>query len=117
MSEKKNEGHSSYSVWLVYSFRAIEKIVPALKGRQKWGWVAPFALCFVVLLGLIGFGIYFDGYVLHPPRQYTGICTPPAEIKGPNCVLVQTQAVTVSGSVTIVTHTAQAGTILNASKG
>lgn len=100
-------------MWLIYSFRAIEKILPALKGKQKWGWVAPFALCFVILLAALGFGIYVDGYVIHPPAQYTGLCGPPAQITKGNCIEITTEVVTVAGTVTTVTRSVQGGTILN----
>ena len=98
-------------VWLIYSFRAIEKILPALKGKPKWTWVAPGLLCFVVLVSAIGVGIYTDGYGIHPPTQYQGHCPAPATIRNSNCVLINIQTITVSGTVTTTKQTEQAGVI------
>ncbi len=106
-------GHSSYAVWLIYTFRAIEKILPALKGKEKWSWVAPFFLCLLLLLAFVGFGIYVDGYVIHPPAQYTGVCSPPAQILKGNCVRLIITTAVVSGTTTQIVQTIQAGVILN----
>ncbi len=104
--------HSSYLVWLVVKFRAIEKILPALKVQKKWGWVPAFFLVLITLLAAVGIGIYIDGYAIHPPAQYTGVCPPPAQIKSGGCILVTYQVATVSGTVTTYTVTQQAGYII-----
>ena len=109
-----NRGHSAYLIWLIYHFRAVEKILPALKGKSKYGWAAPAALCLLVLVAMLGFGIYVDGYVVHPPAQYTGICQLPAQISsnGKNCDITVIQTVT-SGTVVTTTHVTQtAGIVL-----
>ena len=55
-------GHSSYTSWLVYKFRAIERILPNLKTGPKHAWVVPFLLCFLLLAVMVGMGVYVDGY-------------------------------------------------------
>jgi hypothetical protein len=112
--EKKavSVGHSSYLTYLIYEFRAIARILPNLKQKPKHAWLAPFALCLLVLLAAIGTGIYLDGYAIHPPAQYTGVCPPPAQIKASGCFITQTIQVTVSGTVTQTTAQIPAGTIL-----
>ncbi len=104
--------HSSYLVWLVVKFRAIEKILPALKVQKKWGWVPAFLLVLVTLVAAVGIGIYIDGYAIHPPAQYTGVCPPPAQITKGSCFLITTSVQTVSGTVTTVTYTQPAGYIV-----
>ena len=98
--------------WLIYHFRAIEKILPALKTKGKYSWAPAFLLCLIVLLTSIGIGVYVDGYGIHPPAQFTGICPAPAQIKGGSCVIITVQQVTISGTVTTATYTQQAGYIL-----
>lgn len=110
----QSSGHSSYLAFLIYEFRAIARILPNLKQKPKHAWVAPFALCLLVLLASVGTGIYIDGYVIHPPAHYTGLCPPPAQIKGGNCIQIIITQVTVSGTVTRQTQTVQAGQIINA---
>ena len=108
----KNEGHSSYLAWLVFEFRAIARILPNLKQKPKHAWLAPFAIALLVLLAVIGAGIYIDGYVIHPPAQYTGLCPPPAQIKANGCFTIQIETVTISGTATITTVQVPSGQIL-----
>jgi hypothetical protein len=110
-------GHSAYQTWLIYSFRAIEKVLPNLKGKPKHAWVAPAFLALLVLLSALGVGIYVDGDIIHPPVQYTGLCSPPGVIRGGNCIIITVEVVTTAGTVTTVTQTQQAGTILNLTRG
>jgi hypothetical protein len=114
----EGSGHSSYLAWLTYEFRAIARILPNLKTRPKHAWLAPFALCLLVLLATLGIGVYVDGYVIHPPAQYTGICPTPAVVRGGNCVQIIITQVTVSGTLTYQTQTIPAGHIIlpNATK-
>ena len=105
-------GHSSYTTWLIYANRAIERILPALKHKGKYGWAAPALLCLLVLVTAVSVGIYIDGYGVHPPTQYTGICAPPAQITHGGCYIKTVQIVTQSGTVTTVTVTQPAGQIV-----
>jgi hypothetical protein len=66
----------------------------------------------LAIFGTVGFGIYLDGYVIHPPAQYTGICAPPAAITRGGCYITQVEVVTVSGTATQTTIQIPAGTIL-----
>lgn len=107
------KGHSSYGTWLNYANRAIEKILPNFKRGAKYGWAAPVLLCLLVLLTSLSIGIYLDGYGIHPPQQYTGICAPPAQIKGGGCIFTLVQVVTgTNGVATTTTVTQQAGQII-----
>ena len=108
----QSSGHSSYLAWLIYEFRAIARILPNLKQKPKHAWIAPFALCLLVLLASLGIGIYIDGYAIHPPAQYTGLCPRPATIRSGNCVQIIISQITVSGTVTQSTQTIQAGQVL-----
>ena len=66
------------------------------------------------IVATIGMGIYLDGYVIHPPAHYTGICPPPAHISnnGQNCTIPQVSEVT-SGTVTKeTTIQVPAGTVI-----
>jgi hypothetical protein len=110
----EEKGHSSYLTWQIYANRAIEKVLPNLKGKQKHAWVAPALLALLVLVTALGVGIYVDGYVLHPPAQYTGVCAPPGVIRNGNCELITVQVVTNNGVVTTETLTQQAGQVINA---
>jgi hypothetical protein len=109
-----SKGHSSYLVWRVIKDRAIQKIIPALGKRSKaQGYFSVF-LIIVSILAAVGIGIYIDGYAIHPPSQYTGICPPPAQIHGQSCTYSQVEVVT-SGTVTKeTTIQIPAGTIINA---
>lgn len=118
MSDGDNKAHSAYGTWLAYKFRAIERILPGLRAKQKHAWVAPAALVLLVLVASIGVGIYADGYIIHPPKQYTGICPPPAQIRGGNCVVITVEVVTQGTSTVTRTITSPAGTVLtNSTKG
>ena len=97
--------------WLVYQFRAIERILPNLKQRPKHAWVAPVLLCFILLLAMLGFGVYIDGYAIHPPAQFTGICPPPAHIARGGCWDILVQEVTIGTTTTVTTISVPAGTI------
>lgn len=108
-----SEAHSSYAAWLVYHFRAIEKILPALKGKPKWGWLPAFGLCAVLLVAAVGIGIYADGEVIHPPVQFVGHCPSPATIRGGNCIEVVITTATVGSTVTTIRNTQQAGVVEN----
>lgn len=114
---EKDKAHSSYEVYLIYVFRAIEKVLPALKGKTKYGWLPAFGLCLLVLLALTGIGVYIDGYYIHPPAQYEGICASPAEILHGNCVSTTVTTVSVGNTVKTTTITQQAGQILNSTRG
>lgn len=114
---EQDKAHSAYEVWLVYCFRAIEKILPALKGKTKYGWLPGLGLALLVLLALTGLGIYLDGYYIHPPAQYEGVCASPAEILRGNCVSLSVTTISTSNVVKTVTITQQAGQILNATRG
>lgn len=66
------------------------------------------------MIGMIGMGIYVDGYVIHPPAKFTGICPPPAHISnnGQNCTIPEVSEVT-SGTVTKeTTIQVPAGTVI-----
>lgn len=112
MPKEDGQGHSSYLVWLIYAFRGIERILPNLKQKPKHGWVAPFFLSLLVLLAALGMGIYIDGYGIHPPAHFEGICPAPAQIRGGGCIIISVQVETVSGTTTVITQTQQAGYVL-----
>jgi hypothetical protein len=69
-------------------------------------------MIFLTLFGTVGVGIYIDGYVIHPPAQYTGICPAPATITHGNCVQSVLVTITRSGTEAVTTQTIQAGTVL-----
>jgi hypothetical protein len=102
---------------LIFEFRAIARILPNLKQRPKHAWIAPFALCFLVLLASVGIGVYIDGYGIHPPAQYTGVCPPPAQITGGGCFITQIEQITVNGQVTQTTVKIPAGQIITSTAG
>ena len=112
-----SEGHSSYLTWLIFEFRAIARILPNLKQKPKHAWLAPFALALLVLLAALGMGIYLDGYVIHPPAQYTGICSPPAQITRGGCYVAEVVTITRSGTESVTTQYIPSGTIVNATGG
>jgi hypothetical protein len=113
-----NKGHSPFGAWLTYKFRAVERILPGLRGKPKHAWVAPFFICLLLLITAISMGIYIDGYGIHPPKQYTGICPAPAQIRGANCDLITIETVTQGTSTVVKTITQSAGQVLtNSSKG
>lgn len=114
-----SQGHSSYLVWLIYEFRAISRILPNLKGKPKHAWAAPFALCVLVLIVTVGMGIYIDGYGVHPPAQYTGVCPPPAFVRGDSCLTAVVVTVVVSGTTTTKVIDQPAGHVIlpNSTKG
>lgn len=105
MSQKPTQkGHSSYLGWRVIKNRAVEKIIPSLGAKSRAQLIFSAILIILAIFGTIGFGIYLDGYVIHPPKQYSGICPPPAIIShnGGTCTISQVQIVT-SGTVTKAT--------------
>lgn len=113
MPDEDARGHSSYITWLIYANRAVERILPALKHKGKYGWAPALLLCLLVLATALSVGIYIDGYGVHPPQQFTGICPPPAQITHGSCITKSIQVVTgTNGAVTTVTYTQQAGTII-----
>ena len=101
------EGHSSYQTYIVYHFRAIERILPNLKQRPAHAWVVPFFLCLLVLITAFGTGVYIDGYGIHPPAYETITCPAPAHITSKGCYIAQVVAVTKSGTVTYTTEEVQ----------
>ena len=106
------DAHSAYKSWRVYFDRAILKVAPALgkkSNAQLWFSVL---MVIIAVFSTIGVGIYVDGYVIHPPAQYTGVCPPPAQITGGGCFLFQVQQITVSGTQTVTTVRIPAGTVL-----
>ena len=102
----------------MYFDKAILKVAPALgkkSNAQLWFSVV---MIIVAIFSTIGIGIYIDGYVIHPPAQYTGLCPPPAQIQSGGCFITQVEVVTVSGTQTQTTIRLPAGTILtNLTKG
>lgn len=99
-----SEGHSSYQTYLIYHFRAIERILPNLKQKPKHAWVVPFLLCLLVMLTAFGIGVYIDGYGIHPPQYETITCPAPAHITSKGCYISEVLAVTKSGTVTYTTE-------------
>lgn len=118
MNEEENRAHSAFLTHVIYRFRAIERIVVSLKQKPKHGWVPAAAFMLVVVLAFGGIGIYLDGYVIHPPQQFTGICPPPNDvIRGDGCYSEQVVTVT-QGTVTKVsTIYVPAGHVLNGTGG
>ncbi len=118
MSEEKKEekklpiGHSAYAVWRIYTDRAILKVAPALGKKSNAQLIFSIFMLVITLLGAIGAGIYIDGYAIHPPAQYTGVCAPPAFIRGQNCLQALPVTVVKDGSTTTTTTLAQAGSII-----
>jgi hypothetical protein len=93
------KGHSPYLVYQVIKNRVIEKVIPSLGRKSNAQRNFAIAMVIISLLASIGIGIYLDGYVIHPPAQYTGICASPAHIVGPSCETSVSEVVTV-GSTT-----------------
>jgi hypothetical protein len=73
-----------------------------------------FSIVVIILavLATIGTGIYIDGYVIHPPAQYTGVCAPPAQISGKGCYITEIQQIEVSGTATVTTISISTGYIV-----
>ena len=91
-------------VWRIIKDRAIAKVIPSLGRKSRAQVIFSALMILVAIIGAVGFGIYVDGYVIHPPKQYSGICPPPAVIShnGQVCTISQVQIVT-SGTVTKAT--------------
>jgi hypothetical protein len=68
----------------------------------------------IAILGTFGFGIYVDGYVIHPPAVFQGTCPPPAHISnnGQTCTIGQVVTVTQGSSTQVTTIQVPAGTVL-----
>ena len=110
MSER--QAHSAHMVWSVYFYKAILKLVPALGKKSNAQAIFTVVMVLIAMLGSIGGGIYIDGYGVHPPAVYTGVCASPAFIKGGSCLQTTVSSVTVNGAVTYTTVTEQAGSIV-----
>jgi hypothetical protein len=108
----RTEAHSSYLAYIMFEFRAIARILPNLKQKQKHAWLAPLALCLLVLLAAIGAGIYTDGYGIHPPEYLHGICPPPASIKNGGCYQSVAVTITTNGQISTTTSQVSTGTII-----
>lgn len=107
-----SEGHSAYKSWRVYFDRAILKVAPALGKKSNAQLVFSIVMILLAIFGTLSFGIYMDGYVLHPPAQYTGVCPPPAQIKSGGCFTSQVEVITVNGVATQTVVQIPSGTIL-----
>jgi hypothetical protein len=91
-------GHSSKLAYEVIRNRVIQKIIPNLGRKSNAQRNFSIAMILIGLLSSILFGIYLDGYGIHAPEQYTGVCPPPATIHGQSCTTGQIETVTVSGT-------------------
>jgi hypothetical protein len=99
-------------VWRIYKDRAILRIVPALLKKSSAQTIFTVLMILMAALGTTGAGIYVDGYGLHPPKQYTGICAPPAFINRDGCFVTVTSVVTVNGQPQTKTTTIPAGHVI-----
>ncbi len=110
MSE--SSGHSAYSVWRVKVNRAILQVVPSLGKKSSAQLFFSIMMIVLTIFGMFGFGIYLDGYGIHPPQQYTGVCPAPAIIRGGNCINIVSVTITQSGTTTTTTSSEQAGRLI-----
>jgi hypothetical protein len=108
----ESSGHSAFKSWQIYFNKAILKVAPQLGKKSNAQLVFSVVLIIIAVFGTIGFGIYLDGYVIHPPAQYTGVCPPPARIEKGGCYLTEVEQVTVSGTQTVTTVQIPSGTVL-----
>lgn len=108
----KQKAHSAYMVWRIKVDRAIQKVVPSLGKKSSAQLIFSIVMIVLTVMGTIGAGIYIDGYVIHPPQQYTGLCPPPAFIRSGNCLTTQTVTITRSGTEQLTTTQVPAGQIL-----
>jgi hypothetical protein len=107
-------GHSAYLIYQVIKNRVIQKVIPSLGRKSNAQKYFSIAMIFVSLLAAIGLGIYVDGYIIHPPQQFTGVCPTPAHISGNGGHCTNTEIDTTTVGTVIKTTTVQvpAGTIL-----
>lgn len=112
MSTKK--GHSSYMTWRIYKDRAVQKIIPSLGKTSNAQKYFAAVMILLTILGTLGIGIYIDGYVLHPPAQFNGICPPPARISnnGQSCTISQIATITQGSTTQVTTIQIPAGTVI-----
>ena len=106
------KGHSSYLGWRIIKNRAVEKIIPSLGKKSNAQKIFSIILIILAILATFGLGIYIDGYVIHPPKQFDGICPPPASIHGQSCTISQVQIVTSGTTTKATTIQVPAGTII-----
>lgn len=108
----KNEAHSGHAVWLIYKYKAILRLVPALGKKGHAQLIFTILMILLAAVGATGFGIVIDGYVISPPVQERGLCAPPAYItnNGVSCLESITYYQTSSGSTitkTTIVNTGQ----------
>lgn len=104
-------GHSAALIWQIIKNRVIQKIIPSLGKKSNAQTYFAVGMVLLSILATVGFGIYVDGYVIHPPAQYTGICPAPARITGNQCLLTEIETVNQGTTTTVTTVQIPAGTI------
>lgn len=109
-----SRGHSAYLVYQIIKNRVIQKVIPSLGKKSNAQKYFSIFLIIVGLLSMLGFGIYLDGYVLHPPAHYTGICAPPDTISGngQRCTYSQIETITQGSTTKTVIVQVPAGQVL-----
>ncbi|SRR6266571_2827697 len=107
------DGHSAHAVWLIYKYKAILRLVPALGKKGHAQLIFTILMILLAAIGATGFGIVLDGYVISPPVQEKGLCLPPAYISnnGVGCYESITYYQTSSGSTITKTTVVATGQI------
>lgn len=95
-------GHSAYLVYQIIRRRVIQAIIPALGKKSNAQKYFSIAMIVITLFASLGIGIYLDGYVIHPPTHYTGICPPPARIHSNDTCTIASETTITNGQSTSV---------------
>ena len=109
MSRRK--GHDPFLIYEIIRNRVIEKVIPRLGKMSNAQRNFSIAMMLIALFAMVGFGIYADGEILHPPAHYTGVCPAPATIHGSSCTLSQIGTVNEGSTTKTTTVQIPAGTI------
>jgi hypothetical protein len=105
-------GHSAYAVWRIKIDRALLRVLPSLGKKSNAQLIFTIVMIVITLLGTVGAGIYIEGYGIHPPAQYNGLCSQPATIVKGDCIQSQIVTITRSGTETTTTTQVHTGCII-----
>lgn len=82
--------HDSFRTWYVLKARMRKRSGLALRrtDMKRAGFFAAMMIMLAIIFGVFT-GMSLEHFVINPPVQYIGICSPPAEITHGGCFIVQ----------------------------